>query len=940
MTTWLALLGASACGASRGAPTPAVPDPVDVAPAAAAATSPARVPHRPAIPPQLARIAGLMPLRTLGVDAFLRAHPTYDGRGVVIAVLDGGVDPGVPGLARTSANERKLVDLVDFSGEGRVRLGIVDVGADGAAVVGGQRLAGVGRVARLASPPFYGGILREVPLGQGAAADVNGDGDQDDAFPVLVARASDGWVVSVDSDGDGSLADERAVHDFAVAGETLGWGSAPMTLAAKLAEQDGRPVLDLFFDNSSHGTHVAGIAAGHNLFGVEGFDGAAPGAQVLAIKIADNGRGKISVSGSMERALRYAAAFAERRRLPLVVNLSYGVGSEVEGTAAIDSVVNAFALEHPDVAIVVSAGNVGPGISTLGFPASADHAIAVCALLPGVFARPPDPNLPPEPDIIGWWSARGGELAKPDLCAPGVAFSNVPAWRTGEEISAGTSMAAPQIAGGLALLMSAMAQGGRRVRASDLRQALTATASPVRGATTIDMGSGVPNLERAYAWLRAAHQGAEWVVRALADGANTSRASAAYRRAGLAGPGDTLQRFLIAPVAGQASARLLLSSDAPWLRAPAQVELRGEPVEVALTYDASRLTEPGLHVGTVWARSATDTLAGPVVRLTNTIVVPQTLDEPLDTAGTLAAGGLARFFLTVPPGAGGLSLELTVAADAGATLYLFEPDGQPYRAGGRVEARAAGAPADQASASIEVTAESLRPGVYEAVVVAPPARDTEYGLTVELPLVEVEQIATGPSVVLRNRSGERVAATVSAEIIGATRTAGVIGFGEGSETVGVDIPAWAEELVIDVSLGAELWSRITDFGVTMFDDAGRPIADGPLNHAFGRLTVPLDSSRAGRRMAIELLPAFAAPRAGARWDAQVTVTLKARAAVPLTLLHHPDPGVVLEAGASAGLQFSPAVAAGLQLEGYQPLLRVTAEAEVGPASVRIAPWAR
>ena len=881
-----------------------------------------------------------MPLRSLGVDAFLRAHPLYDGRGVLIAVLDGGVDPGVPGLARTSDGERKLLDVLDLSGEGRVSLSMVEQGPDGTVLVGTHQLAGLGRVARLANPPFYGGILRELPLGQGAAADLNGDGDQDDAFPVIVARASDGWVVTVDTDGDGSLADERSVHDFALAGETIGWGSVPMTLAAKLDERGGRPVLDLYFDNSSHGTHVAGIAAGHDLFGVAGFDGAAPGAQVLAIKIADNGRGKISVTGSMERALLYAAAFAQRRRLPLVVNLSYGVGNEVEGTAAIDSVVNAFALRHPDVAIVVSAGNVGPGVSTLGFPASADRAIAVCALLPGVFARPPDPNLPPEPDIIGWWSARGGEVAKPDLCAPGVAFSNVPAWRAGEEISAGTSMAAPQIAGGMALLMSAMAQEGRRVRASDLRQALTATARPVAGATVIDMGAGVPNLERAYAWLRAAHQGAEFVVRALPDGANTSRASGAYRRSGLAGPGDTIQRFAVSPVVGQAVARLVLVSDATWLRAPAQVELRGEPVEVTVTYDPRRLTAPGLYVGTVWARAATDTLAGPVLRLTNTIVVPHSLDQALDTAGSLAGGGLARFFLTVPPGAGGLRVELDIATPAAATLYLFEPDGQPYRAGGRVEAVATDIGTDPASARIEVTAETLRPGVYEAVVVAPPARDADYRLWAGLPVVDVEPFATGSLVVVRNRSDTRVEAEVSGDIIGAVRTVRVNGARDDPEILGVDVPAWAHELVVDVSLDADLWSRITDFGVTLFDDAGRPIADGPLNHAFGRLTFPLDSTRVGRRLSIELLPAFTTAEAHPAWYAQVTVTLKARETLPLTWLNPGEPALWLEPGASAGLQFTPAPAEAVHLEGYQPLVRVTAEADSGPPSVRTGPWVR
>src|SRR4029077_18537213 len=128
------------------------------------------------------------------------------------------------------------------------------------------------------------------------------------------------------------------------------------SLAINLAEENGHPILDFFFDNSGHGSHVAGIAAGHNMFGLAGFDGVAPGAQLLGLKISNNARGGISVTGSMLRAMNYAADYAGRRGLPLVLNLSCGVGNEVEGGAVIDSLVNEFSLKHPDVLFVISAG--------------------------------------------------------------------------------------------------------------------------------------------------------------------------------------------------------------------------------------------------------------------------------------------------------------------------------------------------------------------------------------------------------------------------------------------------------------------------------------------------------------------------------------------------------------------------------------------------------
>ena len=854
-------------GAGR-APAPATSEPHGTAPLPPQAADASAAKAEPVVDPMVAYAAGLMPLAATGVTRFLRAHPTYDGRGVLIAILDSGIDAAAAGLIATSTGAPKVLDLRDFSGEGRVPLTALDPADEGAGagavMIGTHRLQGTGRIARLSvRERWYGGMLRELPLGDVPAADFNGNGSNRDEYPLVVVRAVDGWAVFLDTNLNGSFDDEMPLHDYRQGRETLTFGTQPITLAANFHDSGERPVLDLYFDTSAHGTHVAGIAAGFNLYDIAGFHGVAPGAQLLGLKIANNARGGVSVHGSMVRAMEYAARFARERRLPLVLSLSFGVGNEREGRAVIDSIVNDFITGNPDVVFAISAGNDGPGLSTTGFPGSADLALTVGATLPGVFVNTRDRGGPAPPDALGFWSARGGEVAKPTVLAPGVAYASVPRWNTSHEVKLGTSMAAPHVAGLAACLMSAMAQERRGVTGVDIARALEASGRSFAGGTFLDQGTGVPVLSAAYEWLLAGHQGSGYIVRTAAG------LPAAFRRGGIT-RGDTVDVFHVTHRIGRRAAQFLLRADVPWLAVPESLTAEPGITKITVIRKPATFPGPGVYVGSVSAFNPSDSLAGPLFRLFNTIVIPHDVEtRPFEERRTIGAARVQRYFLRVGAPDGTLRITATVpdSANQSALLALFEPNGQPFRGGQEL---ALGEEED-GTGSFLVRAEDMVPGVYELDVIAPPTEPVSVVVRAEAGALTLTAAESDGTLEAANRRPSSVRAEPSITLVGAQRMFDVRGRGSPPETLLVRVPSWATKAEVDVALARDKWDRFTDFAVSVYDTAGRRLAGEAMDYAFGRLEMPIAEDLAGQPLIVELFPAYAWTDRTPPWRASVAV---------------------------------------------------------------------
>jgi len=665
----------------------------------------------------------LMTRREMGVDRFHEAHPEWNGKGVVIAVLDTGVDMGVAGLEKLPDGEIKVVDCRDFSGEGDLIWEegfVVPNGDKGEKIVDstGRSLEGFREQGEGAlDGRYYLAFLEESCFQDTSVRDLNSDGDEKDSFGILIFAVKETvkegeeeheelrFEAVVDVNGDGDLKDGVRLTDyyrqhqsFVLQGKE--GDRRQLTMALNFYPEEKR--LSVHFDDGGHGTHVAGIAAGYQVHGQKGYHGMAPGARVISLKIGNNRyAGGCTTTESMVKAYEYGAKYSKDHKVPVVFNMSFGVGSEIEGRSAIDLFIDDFLWKNPGVVVVTSAGNEGPGLSSVGTPACSVRAIAVGALLSpeAAAAQYGAPGLKKE--ILFSFSSRGGDTNKPDILAPGSACSTVPPWGDRDHMH-GTSMASPAAAGAVALVVDALVsrESPFEIDNALILRALKHTGRMLEGWTVLDQGGGVIDVPAAYEYARFLCENGEGKVlreyRVTNRGPVPGQGVAYWRTSPYVPSLGKMMNFRIEgrfpeKIEDEAKARFYrafdLEPDVDWLSLNKPlIYLKGSASSSLGIMADLEGRAPGLYTGRVIAtRRSDDRVLGkpvPEFVIPVTALIPHRVDGKnhgrMRMTGAVEPGFLQRHYVEVPAGITSITTEVRIldgGESARLSVSLVDPEG-------------------------------------------------------------------------------------------------------------------------------------------------------------------------------------------------------------------------------------------------------------------------
>jgi hypothetical protein len=605
-----------------------------------------------------------------GVGRWLTDHPTYDGRGVTIALLesatpsftDASLAPAKALDGRAIAKIAGIVNAIDPSvaDDSRVSLDTA-VDAD-------KTWTRIGaRTYVLPHPGRY----------RFGTLDVPGGGNVIQRFAIVEDEAThDVWI---DANGDASFQDETALADVnARFDPRLLTLSHPRKgeVSFVMARGDRPHVVHIYLGKGSHQTMTISVAAGSRT--EDGLaSGVAPGARVLLVRT--NGS-EPSLAGVVEGFIT-----AAQRPDVDVIGSSVGVTALPDTAADFVGTLMTRVIETYRKPIVVGAANtsqmlasakaLGPVLSVGGVLSPATYgALYGGRALEQVIVHPmaaagPSLDGAIKPDVVAPMERLAADL--PWNAGIDAAPRTAPRHRIppGYQVSCCTSATSPYAAGVVALLISAARQSGVPVTAERLHRALTRSARLVPGFLAHQQGNGAIDVNAA--WLALNRPAADLprivasavIVHPLAQyAAHGSAGQGIFEvsgwHAGSSGTREITLRRESGPARPVTYRVEWSASDGTFSTAPSVTLPLGRDVALPVRIG---VRTPGAHSGLLSLRDATT--GDLVFRTQATIVAPESFDastHALQLSGTIGLMRAKAEYFEIPPGVEAIGFDLEV----------------------------------------------------------------------------------------------------------------------------------------------------------------------------------------------------------------------------------------------------------------------------------------
>jgi len=669
-------------------------------------------------------LQGILPKEETQAADFVQQNPEWDGRGVVVGIFDTGIDPGALGLQLTPNGKPKIIDLIDCSGSGDVATTTEVEMVDGFLhALSGRKL----KLAKVDNPSgkfrlglkpgyelFPGGLKTRIEkerkerftLKQRATVTelqrkINEwkEGDEvskkelegrlelltslDDNDPgpiydiVLWKDSQNVWRVVVDTQESGDLTNAKVLCDYKIDKQFDNFGKDVCLNYSIKVYEDGN-VISIVVESGSHGTHVAGIVGAYFPDQPE-LNGVAPGVQFVGIKIGDTRLGTMETSTALVRGL-----IAAKETGCDLVNMSYGEPTRRADIGRFTELLSEY-IAKQKLIFVASAGNNGPGLSTVGSPGGCTNGvIGVGAMVSPQMMTVLYSMRQVSESANYTWSSRGpserGALGV-SVSAPGGAYSNVPNWTLDKnQLMNGTSMSSPNCCGCIALVLSGLKAKQIDYSPASIKTAIENTAkfNPVHDKLT--QGHGTVQVVDAFT--HASKFSTEHFVTYAAN-VNGDPGLFLTERADLLT--ETSYTVMVTPQFNEETdnqtkinfeKRFNLCSTASWLKTPKHFLLSASTRQFKVEADLPSLKPGAYYYAEIqgWD-SAAPNEKGPAFRFPVTVISPEQLgqNEYSRTFKDLKfkPGVIHRFFCTVPKYASWCNVKIRCGGLTSKRLFTY-----------------------------------------------------------------------------------------------------------------------------------------------------------------------------------------------------------------------------------------------------------------------------